>query len=93
MIRVSDLNFRYGKKPVLNAINLAIAPSTIVSLVGPNGSGKSTLLKCLCRILKSDESAIEIDGKPLQKYSPKEAGADDRLCAAATGAELGDFCD
>ena len=72
MIRVSDLNFRYGKKPVLNAINLAIAPSTIVSLVGPNGSGKSTLLKCLCRILKSDESAIEIDGKPLQKYSPKE---------------------
>lgn len=72
MIRVSDLNFRYGKKPILNAINLAIAPSTIVSLVGPNGSGKSTLLKCLCRILKSDESAIEIDGKPLQKYSPKE---------------------
>ena len=71
MIRVSDLNFRYGKKPILNAINLAIAPSTIVSLVGPNGSGKSTLLKCLCRILKSDESAIEIDGKPLQKYSPK----------------------
>ena len=72
MIRVSDLNFRYGKKPILNAINLAIAPSTIVSLVGPNGSGKSTLLKCLCRILKSDESAIEIDGKPLQKYSRKE---------------------
>ena len=56
MIRVSDLTFRYAKKPILNAINLAIAPSTIVSLVGPNGSGKS---------------AIEIDGKPLQKYSPK----------------------
>jgi iron complex transport system ATP-binding protein len=72
MIRVSDLNFSYGKKPILNSINLAIAPSTIVSLVGPNGSGKSTLLKCLCRILRSDESAIEIDGKQLQNYSRKE---------------------
>jgi len=72
MIRVSDLSFSYGKKPILNAINLAIAPSTIVSLVGPNGSGKSTLLKCLCRILKTDESAIEIDGKSLHGYSRKE---------------------
>lgn len=72
MIRVSNLDFAYGKKPILNAINLAIAPSTIVSLVGPNGSGKSTLLKCLCRILRSDESAVELDGRPLRSYSRKE---------------------
>ncbi|MEO1919725.1 MAG: ABC transporter ATP-binding protein [Paracoccaceae bacterium] len=72
MIRVSNLNFSYGNKPILNDINLDIEPSTIVSLVGPNGSGKSTFLKCLSRILRSDESAIEIDGRPLHQYSRKE---------------------
>jgi iron complex transport system ATP-binding protein len=72
MIQVSNLNFSYGKKQILNSINLSIGPSTIVSLVGPNGSGKSTLLKCLCRILRSEQSAIEIQGKPLHQYSRKE---------------------
>ena len=72
MIEVRDLNYSYGNKQVLNSINLSIEPSTIVSLVGPNGSGKSTLLKCMCRILRSADDAIEIDGKPLQSYSRKE---------------------
>jgi len=72
MIQVSNLDFSYGKKQVLNAINLSIETSTIVSLVGPNGSGKSTLLKCLCRVLKSPENAIVIDGKPLVDYTRKQ---------------------
>jgi len=72
VIRVNNLNFFYGRKQVLNSINLSIEASTIVSLVGPNGSGKSTLLKCLCRILKSSEDSIVIDGKPLASYSRKQ---------------------
>ena len=72
MIEVNNLNFSYGKQQVLNSINLSIEASSIVSLVGPNGSGKSTLLKCLCRILRSSEKSIVVDGKPLEHYSRKE---------------------
>ncbi|WP_331721119.1 ATP-binding cassette domain-containing protein [Streptomyces sp. NBC_00454] len=40
-----DCTFRYGRRthPVLNGLNLALAPGHTV-LLGPNGAGKSTLL-------------------------------------------------
>ena len=72
MIKINNLNFSYGKHRILDAINLSFEASQIVSLVGPNGSGKSTLLKCLCRILKSTDNTIFIDGKALEYYSRRE---------------------
>ena len=72
MIKINNLNFSYGKRRILDAINLSFEASQIVSLVGPNGSGKSTLLKCLCRILKSTDNTIFIDGKALEYYSRRE---------------------
>ena len=72
MIKINNLNFSYGKHRILDAINLSFEASQIVSLVGPNGSGKSTLLKCLCRILKSTDNTIFIDGKALEHYSRRE---------------------
>jgi len=72
MIKINNLNFSYGKRRILDAINLSFEASQIVSLVGPNGSGKSTLLKCLCRILKSTDNTIFIDGKALEHYSRRE---------------------
>ena len=72
MIKINNLNFSYGKRKILDAINLSFEASQIVSLVGPNGSGKSTLLKCLCRILKSTDNTIFIDGKALEYYSRRE---------------------
>ena len=72
MIKITNLNFSYGKHRILDAINLSFEASQIVSLVGPNGSGKSTLLKCLCRILKSTDNTIFIDGKALEHYSRRE---------------------
>jgi len=72
MIKINNLNFSYGKRKILDAINLSFEASQIVSLVGPNGSGKSTLLKCLCRILKSTDNTIFIDGKALENYSRRE---------------------
>ena len=72
MIKITNLNFSYGKHRILDAINLSFEASQIVCLVGPNGSGKSTLLKCLCRILKSTDNTIFIDGKALEHYSRRE---------------------
>jgi len=72
MIKINNLNFSYGKRRILDGINLSFEASQIVSLVGPNGSGKSTLLKCLCRILKSTDNTIFIDGKALEYYSRRE---------------------
>jgi len=59
-LEVSDLNFGYNGKTILDGISLEIEKGDIVSLVGPNGAGKSTLIKCIDRILKTVNGARSI---------------------------------
>jgi ATPase subunit of ABC transporter with duplicated ATPase domains len=47
MLKVEDLNFSYGEKPLYQGVSFIVGKGQKVGLVGPNGSGKSTLLKIL----------------------------------------------
>lgn len=47
MIKLVNLNKAYGKKKILDNINLEINKGEIIGLLAPNGEGKSTLLKIL----------------------------------------------
>ncbi len=44
---VSGLHKSYGDFPVLNGLDLEIAPNSVMGLVGLNGSGKTTTIECL----------------------------------------------
>ncbi|MGL5066299.1 MAG: ATP-binding cassette domain-containing protein [Sarcina sp.] len=51
MIKLVNLNKRYGNKIILDNINLEILKGEIIGILAPNGEGKSTLLKILgCQI-------------------------------------------
>lgn len=53
MLEVKHLHVGYGKKTILQQINIApIATGKVVSLLGANGCGKSTLLKSLAGLLR-----------------------------------------
>jgi iron complex transport system ATP-binding protein len=47
MIKVNDLNIRFGDRTVLKDINVEIADGMWTCLVGPNGAGKTTFLRAL----------------------------------------------
>jgi len=47
MIKVTDLNIRFGSKEILKDINIEISDGEWTCLVGPNGAGKTTLLRAL----------------------------------------------
>jgi len=67
-IRVSDLNFYYGKYHALKSINLAVGANQVTAFIGPSGCGKSTLLRTFNRMyeLYPDQRAtgeIRLDGE------------------------------
>jgi len=47
MIKIEKLSKFYGKKQVLNTINLEFKKGKIYGIVGENGAGKTTLFRCL----------------------------------------------
>ncbi|WP_046757512.1 ATP-binding cassette domain-containing protein [Kordia jejudonensis] len=47
MLSILDLSKKYGKKQILDAIQLHFNPGEITGIVGENGAGKTTLFKCI----------------------------------------------
>lgn len=64
-IVVKNLSQNFGKKTVLNQINLTITEGKIYGLLRNNGAGKSTLLNLLSTRLLLKEGEILLDGQPI----------------------------
>ncbi len=56
----------YGDKPVLQNVQLDIAPGEVVSLVGASGCGKSTLLRIVAGLDTQYEGHVRLAGEPQQ---------------------------
>ena len=52
------LTVAHGPVPVLDAVDLSIAPGRRIGLVGPNGVGKSTLLAALAGTITPDSGSV-----------------------------------
>ena len=74
-MKISALNFSYGKRAILRGIELNLKRGEFYGILGPNGCGKSTLLKNILQILKPASGIIEINGKKASEYSLKELAA------------------
>ncbi len=63
-IAIEDVSFAYARVPVLENVNLTIAPGEKVCIVGPNGGGKTTLIKLILGLLIPDQGNIRVFGDP-----------------------------
>lgn len=61
-IEVKDARVCYGRRLVLNGLNMAIEKGTIAGLVGPNGAGKTTLLRLIYGQLQGSVNCVRVDG-------------------------------
>ena len=62
-IEVRDLSFSYGEEPVLDHLNLTIAPGEKVAIVGTSGGGKSTLVQLLLGLYTPQSGSILFAGE------------------------------
>ena len=67
-IEFKDLTFAYNGKPVLNNIELKIAPGETVAFVGKTGSGKSTLVSLVPRLIDAPDGNVLVDGRPVRDF-------------------------
>jgi lipopolysaccharide export system ATP-binding protein len=60
---VKDVVKTYGKRAVVNRVNLSVKREQIVGLLGPNGAGKTTTFYMIVGMVKAEEGSIFLDGK------------------------------
>jgi len=69
-IEFRDVRFGYlPAKPVIQGLNLRIAPGEVLAIVGPTGHGKSTLVQLLTRFYDVTEGAVLLDGHDIRSIS------------------------
>jgi energy-coupling factor transport system ATP-binding protein len=99
----------YGRRRVLNDVNVTLAGGEIVALMGRNGAGKTTLLRCLAGLHRPELGTVEAEGavpvagrnvalcpqRPESLLFADSVAGEVRATLAATGssANLEDFLD
>ncbi len=69
-LRAEAIRLWRGRRPVLRAVSLALAPGELLAVVGPNGAGKSSLLRCLAGEWTPQAGQVTLRGRPLSDWSP-----------------------
>ncbi|MEN6439200.1 MAG: ABC transporter ATP-binding protein [Syntrophobacter sp.] len=72
MLRVDDLHFGYGGKPVLRGVSFEVKRGELCGLFGPNGCGKTTLFRCCLKFLKVEKGCIRVNGTDISGIGVRE---------------------
>ncbi|GAA5506818.1 LPS export ABC transporter ATP-binding protein [Novipirellula caenicola] len=62
ILQAVDLQKTYGRRRVVDGVNLHVDKAEIVGLLGPNGAGKSTSFRMICGMVQPDRGSVFLDG-------------------------------
>lgn len=71
-IQLRNLHKSFGKKLILNGLNLNVHDKESFVVIGPSGVGKSVLLKCILGLLPIDKGSILVDDKETSHLTSKK---------------------
>lgn len=71
VLRVSDLSFSYGERPLFSGLSFELRPGDFLCVLGPNGSGKSTLLKLLTGYIRAASGSVRLGGEEASALGPE----------------------
>lgn len=70
-VELRDVRFGHRPgEPVLDGVDLSVAPGTTTAIVGPSGAGKSTLLALIARFHEVDSGEVRVAGHDVRDWDP-----------------------
>ncbi|MFD0897911.1 amino acid ABC transporter ATP-binding protein [Loigolactobacillus binensis] len=68
MLELKAISKRYGRRLILDQLNLTVKDGEVLAIVGPSGAGKTTLLRCISGLERIDGGQIILDGQAFDPY-------------------------
>jgi phospholipid/cholesterol/gamma-HCH transport system ATP-binding protein len=72
LIEFKNVTKSFGRRTILDGVNLKIYEGDVTTIIGLSGTGKSVTLKHIIGLLKPDAGQILFRGKPIDQMSKKE---------------------
>ena len=68
ILRLDKISLKFGRKIILDNLNLRLNNGQILGLLGPNGVGKSTIFNLITGLLSPDFGKISINTEKVNNY-------------------------
>ena len=68
ILKLDKVSFKFGRKIILDNLNLELGAGQILGLLGPNGVGKSTIFNIIIGLLSPNFGSVLIDSQKINKY-------------------------
>lgn len=68
VLEAVELQKTYGRRRVVDGVNLHVGPAEIVGLLGPNGAGKSTSFRMICGMVEPDRGRVYLGGTDVTNW-------------------------
>ena len=68
VLKLSKISLKYGRKMILDGLNLTLNNGQILGLLGPNGVGKSTIFNLITGLISPDYGSITINSQIVNNY-------------------------
>ncbi|HER1513706.1 TPA: lantibiotic protection ABC transporter ATP-binding protein [Streptococcus pyogenes] len=75
MLKIQNLKKSYGKRTILNNVNMNIPKGKVYTLIGPNGAGKSTIMKILTGLVSKTSGSIIFEGREWSRRDLRKIGS------------------
>ncbi len=71
-IELSNVHKNFGRKVVLDGIDLTVRAGHSMVVIGGSGTGKSVMLKCVLGLIKPTSGSIKVDGQEVTRLSERD---------------------
>ena len=72
MLKIENLEVRYGGIQAIRGVSIEVPKGKIVILIGANGAGKSSTLRATAGLVKGKKGSITWNGKDIMKLLPED---------------------